>query len=81
MTTTPNNIHAWITQGLTCEHLQVEGDGHHFEALVVSAAFEGLATVRRHQLVYQALGEHMHTDIHALSMRTLTPAEHKQANG
>lgn len=76
--TTPEQIHEWITQGLACEHLQVAGDGHHFEALVVSAAFEGLPTVRRHQLVYAALGAHMHSDIHALSMRTLTPAEWQQ---
>ena len=51
------------------------GDGQHFEALIVSEAFAGLSRVARHQLIYRALGDKMKSDIHALSMRTLTPAE------
>ena len=51
------------------------GDGQHFQALVVSAAFAGKSRVQRHQLVYAALGERMREEIHALSMRTLTPEE------
>ena len=64
-----------IAAGLSCEHLEVAGDGQHFEALVVSREFEGLNRVRRHQRVYAALGDRMREEIHALSMRTLTPEE------
>jgi acid stress-induced BolA-like protein IbaG/YrbA len=55
----------------------VSGDGRHFEALVVSAAFEGKSRIARHQQVYRALGDRMRQEIHALSMRTLTPAEYQ----
>ena len=64
-----------IRRGIDCRHLEVRGDGAHFEAIVVSEAFAGLARVRRHQLVYGALGDRMREEIHALSMRTLTPEE------
>ena len=72
---TPDSIRASIEGGLECRHVEVRGDGHHFEALVVSPRFEGLSRVRRHQLVYGALGDRMRDEIHALSMSTLTPAE------
>ena len=49
-------------------------DGHHFEARVMSPAFEGLNRVKQHQMVYAALGDHMKSDIHALALRTFTPA-------
>ena len=72
----PDSIRASIAAGIPCEHLVVEGDdGHHFAALVVSAAFEGLSRVQRHQRVYAALGERMREEIHALSMQTLTPEQ------
>jgi acid stress-induced BolA-like protein IbaG/YrbA len=73
--TTPESIRSAIAQGLACERLEVDGDGHHFEALIVSAAFEGRSRIERHRLVYGALGDRMRQEIHALSMRTLTPAE------
>jgi acid stress-induced BolA-like protein IbaG/YrbA len=72
---TPDSIRRSIEGGLACEHLDVRGDGHHFEALVVSEAFAGLTRVKRHQLVYAALGDRMREEVHALSMHTLTPAE------
>jgi len=72
---TPESIEASIAAGIDCTHLQVAGDGHHWEALIVSAAFEGLSKVRQHQLVYAALGDRMREEIHALSMTTLTPAQ------
>jgi len=72
---TPESIERSIAAGLDCVHLQVVGDGHHWEALVVSSAFEGLSKVRAHQLVYKALGDRMREEIHALSMTTLTPAQ------
>ena len=72
---TPESIKSAIDAGLACEHVEVDGDGQHFQAVIVSAAFEGLSRIKRHQLVYAALGDRMRADIHALSMRTLTPAE------
>jgi acid stress-induced BolA-like protein IbaG/YrbA len=74
---TPQSIESQIADAIDCAHLEVRGDGQHFEALVVSDAFAGLSRVRRHQLVYAALGERMRDEIHALSMTTLTPAEWK----
>ena len=59
----------------------VEGDGRHFFATIVSPEFEGLLRVRRHQRVYEALGERMREQIHALSMKTLTPAEFAAEGG
>ncbi|MGA8010421.1 MAG: BolA family protein [Thiomonas sp.] len=72
---TPQDIHRYIAAGLDCSHLQVEGDGQHFFATIVSTQFEGRSRVQRHQLVYAALGERMRAEIHALSMKTLTPQE------
>jgi len=74
-TPTPELVRDYIAAGLNCTHLEVEGDGQHFFATIVSPQFEGLPRVRRHQLVYGALGERMREEIHALSMKTLTPAE------
>ncbi|MFO1217691.1 MAG: BolA family protein [Burkholderiaceae bacterium] len=72
---TPDDVRSFIAAGLDCQHLEVEGDGRHFFATIVSAAFDGLPKVRRHQAVYAALGDRMREQIHALSMKTLTPAE------
>ena len=71
----PRSIEDSIRAGLDCTHVQVAGDGAHFEAVIVSAAFAGLNRVRRHQLVYGALGDRMREEIHALSMKTLSPEE------
>lgn len=76
---TPDEVRSYIAAGLPCERLEVEGDGRHFFATIVSAAFEGLTRVRRHQRVYAVLGDRMREQIHALSMKTLTPAEDSQA--
>ena len=72
---TPQEVRDYIAAGLPCERLDVEGDGRHFFATIVSTEFEGLPRVRRHQRVYAALGDRMREQIHALSMKTLTPAE------
>ena len=72
---TPEAIQAYIREKLDCEHLAIEGDGAHFQATIVSAAFTGKSRVQRHQIVYGALGDRMREEIHALSMQTLTPAE------
>jgi acid stress-induced BolA-like protein IbaG/YrbA len=72
---TPDSIKQGIEAGLACEHVEVAGDGQHFQAVVVSAAFEGRSRVQRHQMVYAALGDRMREEIHALSMKTLTAEE------
>ena len=58
--------------------VEVSGDGRHFEALIVSPLFEGKRPVQRHQIVYGALGDRMREEVHALSMKTLTPDEYAQ---
>ena len=78
---TPDSIKKSIAAALDCERLEVEGDGHHWEAVIVSKAFEGLSKVRQHQLVYGALGDRMREEIHALSMTTLTPAQWTASKG
>jgi acid stress-induced BolA-like protein IbaG/YrbA len=71
----PASIRASIAAAIACDVLDVRGDGHHFEALIVAPAFNGKSRIARHQLVYAALGDRMRSEIHALSMTTLTPAE------
>ncbi len=71
----PPDIKRYIEQGLQCDHVEVAGDGHHFEAVIVSPLFRGKSKVQQHQLVYQALGDRMREEIHALSMSTLTPEQ------
>lgn len=75
MLPTPEKIKGYIQSGLDCTHVEVEGDGQHFSAVIVSTAFAGKRPIQRHQLVYAALGERMRAEIHALSMKTLTPEE------
>jgi acid stress-induced BolA-like protein IbaG/YrbA len=74
---TPTDIERFIADGLACEHVEVEGDGRHFFATIVSAEFEGRNRIARHQRVYRALGDRMREQIHALSMKTLTPSEYR----
>lgn len=78
---TAEQIRQYIAQALPCEHVAVEGDGHHFEAVIVSAQFRGRSRIEQHQLVYRALGGRMREEIHALSMRTLTPEQWQGAHG
>ena len=72
---TPESVKSYIEENLACEHVEVIGDGQHFEAVIVSAAFRDKNRVQQHQIVYRALGERMREEIHALSMRTLTPEQ------
>ncbi len=75
-------------QALEPSHLEITDESHrhaghegardgrgHFALDIVSDAFAGLAPLARHRRVYQAMGEMMQTDIHALSIRARTPAE------
>ena len=72
---TPENIKQWIEENLHGAAVEISGDGHHFEAEIVFAGFAGKNRIEQHQMVYGALGDRMKSQIHALSMRTLTPEE------
>lgn len=72
---TPQQVRQYILENLACEHVEVQGDGHHFEAVIVSPAFEGKSRIQQHKTVYSALGDRMREEIHALSMKTYTPKE------
>ncbi len=72
---TPEQLKTWIESGFNNAKVSVEGDGHHFEAVIVADEFEGKNRIQRHQLVYAALGDKMKAEVHALSMKTLTPIE------
>jgi acid stress-induced BolA-like protein IbaG/YrbA len=77
---TAESIEQSIKTGLPCTWIKVEGeDGHHFSAVIVSEQFRGKNMVKQHQLVYQALGDRMREEIHALSMKTYTPEQWEAA--
>ena len=77
---TAEQIQTMIATGLICQHLEVSGDGRHWQAVVVSEQFEGLRLIASHQKVYATLGNKMQNDeVHALSMKTFTPAEWTKA--
>jgi acid stress-induced BolA-like protein IbaG/YrbA len=74
-------LKSYIVAGLACDYIQVLGDdGTHFEATIVAPAFEGKRMVVQHQMVYAALGERMRAEIHALGMKTYTPAQWTELN-
>lgn len=78
---TPEQIKGFILAGLPCEHIEIDGDGRHFYANIVSSTFEGQRTLARQRAVYAVLGDRMAEEIHALSMKTYTPDEwQKQQN-
>ena len=72
---TPEQPKSWIESGFEGANVSVEGDGHHFEAVIVAQEFDGKSRIQRHQLVYAALGDKMKAEVHALSMKTHTPSE------
>jgi len=78
----PDQIKELILAGMACDHLALDGDGQHFEALVVSAEFVGKSRVQRQQRVYQTLKEELASgELHALSFKTLTPEEWSDQRG
>ena len=78
----PDQIKKLILAGMACDHVDIDGDGHHFEAVIVSAEFAGKNRVQRQQRVYQTLSDKLATgELHALSFKTLTPAEWSAARG
>lgn len=70
-----SELEALIKAGIPDAEVTVNGDGDHFEAIVVSQLFEGCSMVEQHRLVYQTLGDRMGGEIHALALKTLTPDE------
>ena len=73
---TREELHTIISAGLSCEHLEVTGDGSHWYAVLVSQAFDGLSRIKRQQRVYATVGDRIRTnEVHALSMKTYTPAD------
>ncbi|MDO8770649.1 MAG: BolA family protein [Burkholderiaceae bacterium] len=73
---TADELKAIISARLSCEHIELEGDGRHWYATIVSSEFVGKRMIARHQRVYATLGAKMQTDeVHALSMKTFTPDE------
>ena len=78
MLPTPEQIESYIKQVIACTHINVEGDGQHFFATIVSSEFEGKRLIQRHQLVYGAMGDRMKAEVHALSIKAFTPEEFAQ---
>lgn len=79
---TPETIQQLIEDGLKGAEARVSGaDGVHFEAVVISPAFEDQGTLQRHREVYGTLGNRMGGEIHALSLKTYTPEEWRRAGG
>lgn len=74
-TLTPERIEIVDESSKHAGHAGARSGGGHFAVTIVSARFEGLNPIQRHRLVYEALGELMKTDIHALRVRALTPGE------
>ncbi len=77
----PKELEQMIARGIPGAQVEVRdytGGGDHFEALVVSATFEGKSLVERHQAVYNALGDAMRARVHALTLKTLTPAQYNR---
>lgn len=62
----------------TVTHPRGDHDEDHLAAVVVSPAFDGETLVDQHQRVYDALGDHMTQDIHALELKTYTPEEYEE---
>ena len=78
----PAEIEKLIIAGFEDPKVRVASDdNHHYEALVVAAEFEGKRPLARHQLVYRCLGTLVGNEIHALSIRAMTPEEYRQAGG
>ena len=78
---TSDELQAIISANIDCEHIELSGDGRHWYATIVSSIFEGQRLIQRHQRVYATLGGRMQSDeVHALSMKTFTPAEWAKQN-
>mgnify|MGYP001818495409 FL=1 len=70
-----DDVKKLIEAGVPSAQVQVQGDGDHFEATVISSAFEGKSMVQQHQMVYGSLGDALQGAVHALALRTFTPQQ------
>lgn len=78
----PDRVKQLIEEGMPGSRAEVSGDGHHFQAVIVSPDFEGKPVLQRHRMVKSALKEHFDSgELHALSMQTLTPEQWEAAQG
>lgn len=78
----PSDISQLIEAGFENADVKVMSDDNtHYAAIVVAAEFEGKRSIARHQLVYKTLGTLVGNEIHALSIRALTPDEWAQHKG
>ena len=72
----PDEIKQLIEAGIAAVHVEVSGDGRHFEAIVVSGEFENRNALAQHRLVYATLGDRFDSEaVHALSIKTYTPEQ------
>lgn len=72
---TAEEMKARIESAIEGAEAHVRTDGHHFEAVVVAPAFEGMSRIKQHRLVYGVLREELREEVHALALRTFTPAD------
>jgi acid stress-induced BolA-like protein IbaG/YrbA len=72
MSATPEELKERIEAGIPGAVAEVSGDGHHFNAVVSAAAFNGLTRIAQHRLVYDVFGAEVGDRIHALSIHTKT---------
>lgn len=71
-----SEIKKLLEEGLVCQHVEVEGDGYHYQVRIISEAFQDLNKVKRNQKVYQILGNYIQNgQLHALTINALTPKE------
>jgi acid stress-induced BolA-like protein IbaG/YrbA len=77
----PTEVQKLIETGLPEAEVKVSGDGSHFEAVVISKAFEGLSPVAQQKMVYATLGEHITSGaLHALTIKAYTPEKWEKAS-
>ena len=76
-----DSIYKAINSQVNCDYLDVTGDGHHFEAIVVSDEFIEKTLLQRHRIIYSALGNMMKVEVHALSMKLYTINEWRELHG
>lgn len=74
-------IYQAIDNHINCHYLDVVGDGRHFDAVVVSDEFINKSRLERHRAIYNALGDKMRDEVHALSMKLYTITEWNNKNG
>ena len=76
----PEDVEKMIQAGLPDCEVKVEGDGSHFEAVVIGEMFNGMSLVKKQQAVYKTLGDKITSgEVHALTIKTFTAEEYAKA--